>query len=70
MPTVGLRTGSKRGNSTRNKNVAAGTVAYTDFQGCWVQAKKVATDLGKQTWEIHHMDTGTGGAVHAGHVPF
>jgi hypothetical protein len=37
---------------------------FNNFKGCYVKAKKIATDMGKQTWEIFHMETsGT-------HVPF
>jgi len=41
-----------------------GVPTYTNFQGCWVKAKKIGTDVGKQTWEIFHMETS------GGHVPF
>jgi hypothetical protein len=37
---------------------------YTNFQGCWVAARKIATSVGKQTWEIFHMET------RAPHTPF
>jgi len=30
---------------------------YTNFQGCWVKAKKIGTSVGKQTWEVFHMES-------------
>ncbi len=36
----------------------------TKMRGCWVKARKTATDWGKQTWEIFHMETG------GAHAPF
>lgn len=32
-------------------------VNYTEYQGCSVQAKKIATTVGVQTWEVYHMDS-------------
>lgn len=35
-------------------NVAIPT--HTNYQGCYVKARKTASDVGKQTWEIFHME--------------
>jgi hypothetical protein len=37
---------------------------FTNFQGCWISAKKIGTKVGKQTSEVFHMLTD------AGHLPF
>ena len=38
--------------------------AWTKLQGCHIKAKKIASAVGRQTWEIFHMET-TGA-----HAPF
>lgn len=30
---------------------------FKNFQGCYVKAKKIGTAIGKQTWQIFHMET-------------
>ncbi|QNI32272.1 hypothetical protein H7849_25355 [Alloacidobacterium dinghuense] len=30
---------------------------YSNFQGCWVKATKIGSEIGKQTWEIFHMES-------------
>jgi len=46
------------------KNVAAGTFTFTNFQGCWIGARKIGSEIGKQTWEVYHMLTDPA------HLPF
>jgi hypothetical protein len=48
-------------NATLNPGAAP---TYANFQGCWVKARKIATSIGTQTWEIFHM------ATQAPHMPF
>lgn len=47
------------------EKTAAGAFNYTDFQACWVQARKTASAMRNQTWEIYHMDTGSPPGVHS-----
>lgn len=37
---------------------------FANYQGCFVKAKKIGSEWGKQTWEIFHMETSHG------NVPF
>lgn len=36
----------------------AANPAHTNYRGCYVKARKVGSDVGKQTWEIFHMEGG------------
>lgn len=44
--------------------------SWKKFQGCWVEAKKVATDLGVQTWEIFHLKSGVDKLTNVNYDPF
>jgi hypothetical protein len=52
--------------------VGANVTYAPPFQGCWVSAKKTASEFGKQTWQIYHMETGHNnpGNAHHTHRPF
>lgn len=52
--------------SNKNAAVVPPTFTYLKYQGCKVKAKKIATEYGRQTWEVFHMETGPGSLIGAG----
>lgn len=58
-------TGGRHGAIIVARKDVAGVFSYANYQGCWVQAKKTASTVGRQTWEIYHMDTGSAPNPHS-----